>query len=128
MKHWILSILAVLGLCSSCQSQDGITTLEPKQFAEAVKADSNAVLLDVRTPGEYADGHLEGAGNLDFRNAAAFDEGLMKLSKAPTYYVYCRSGRRSMAACKKMKADGFKVIDMTGGITAWKADGLPTVK
>lgn len=121
-------MLATLGLCSGCHAQDGITTLEPKQFAETFKTDSTAVLLDVRTPEEYSEGRLDGAKCLDFKNTEAFETGLKELSKFPTYYVYCRSGRRSLAACKQMKAEGFKVIDMTGGILAWEADGLPIVK
>ena len=87
-----------------------------------------AVILDVRQPSEFAEGHIEGAVNLDWLDEEAFKEGVAKLDKAKTYYIYCRSGRRSNAAAEKMQSDGFKVYDLKGGIKQWKAHGKPVVK
>lgn len=53
---------------------------------------------------------------------------LKLLDKSHTYYVYCRSGKRSHNACIKMKKQGFKVFDMEGGILNWKKLGMPTTK
>lgn len=141
MKRILLSLLAAIGLGStSCSAQggqtinakavssDSITVLSPQVFIAQAKADSLGIILDVRTPAEYADGHLEGAHQLDFLNTEAFDAGIKELDKAHTYYVYCRSGKRSHKACTKMKALGFKVFDMEGGYLNWTAQGMPVVK
>ena len=129
MKKTILSILAAIGFgTASCSAEDGIVVLSPQEFISQAKTDTSAVILDVRTPAEYAEGHLEGAKQLDYLNAEAFDAGVKSLDKANTYYVYCRSGRRSHGACEKMKAQGFKVFDMEGGYLNWTKLGLPVVK
>lgn len=129
MKKTILSILAAIGIgTASCSAEDGIGVLSPKEFISQAKADTTAVILDVRTPAEYAEGHLEGAKQLDYLDAEAFDAGVKSLDKANTYYIYCRSGRRSHGACEKMKAQGFKVFDMEGGYLNWTKQGLPVVK
>ena len=105
-----------------------VTILEPQVFIENTKADTNAIILDVRTPDEYAEGHIEGAINLDWLNSEVFNEGEAKLDKSKNYYIYCRSGRRSNAAATKMQTDGFKVFDMKGGYLLWCELNLPVVK
>lgn len=128
MKNWILSLLATIGLCSSCDAKGKIEVLSPQNFEKEAKADTTAVILDVRQPDEYAEGHLEGAILLDFLATESFNEGLKSLDKDKTYYVYCRSGRRSNGAATEMQKQGFKVRDMKGGILAWKEAGLKIVK
>lgn len=125
MKKWILHMLLAMGCCSSCMGQSPVKVLEPKEFIAAAQADTSAVILDVRQPSEYADGHLKGAVNLDWLNNDAFDQGMAKLSKDRTYYVYCRSGRRSHAAAVKLYENGFKVFDLKGGYLHWTELGLP---
>lgn len=100
--------------------------MAPKDFIEQAKADTTSIILDVRTPGEYQEEHVAGAQHLDFLNSEAFDEGIKRLDKSHTYYVYCRSGKRSHHACIKMQKQGFKVFDMEGGILNWKKLGMPT--
>lgn len=143
MKKILLSLLAAIGLGSaSCSAQggqaananekaapsDGIIVLAPQAFIEQAKADASAIILDVRTAKEYAEGHLADAQNIDFLDTKAFKKGIKKLDKSHTYYVYCRSGRRSHGACLTMQKQGFKVFDMEGGILNWTKLGLPTVK
>lgn len=130
MKKIFLSLLAAISLGSTgCSAQsDGINVLSPKDFIEQAKADTTAIILDVRTPGEYKEEHLAGAQQLDFLNSEVFDAGIKLLDKSHTYYVYCRSGKRSHHACMKMKKQGFKVFDMEGGILYWKRLGMPTTK
>jgi rhodanese-related sulfurtransferase len=97
-------------------------SLSPSDFAAAAKR-PGTVLLDVRTPAEFAEGHLPGAVNLDVESAGFLD-GLAGLDKAATYAVYCRSGNRSKVALTAMAGAGFgSAFDLTGGITAWKAAG-----
>lgn len=88
-----------------------------KTAREAVA--TGAPLIDVRSPEEFADGHLDGAvnipvGELDRR----FDEVAALAGADKTVVVYCRSGRRSASAAKALRAEGFAVIDV-GSITAW---------
>ena len=128
MKKLLFSILAALGLFANAQSQSEVEVLEPQTFIERVKADTSAIILDVRQPEEFAEGHLAQAINLDWLNQTVFINGLAKLNKQKTYYVYCRSGRRSQAAAGKLKAEGFQVVDLKGGYLHWVELGLPVVK
>ena len=130
MKKIFLSLLAAISLGSTgCSAQsDGINVLSPKDFIEQAKADTTGIILDVRTTEEYKEEHLAGARQLDFLNTAVFDAGIKLLDNTHTYYVYCRSGKRSHNACLKMKKQGFKVFDMEGGILNWKRLGMPTTK
>ena len=136
MKKILLSLLAAVGLSTTgCSAQagqssksapsDGIIVLAPQAFINQTKADTTSVLLDVRTSKEYAEGHLAGAQQLDYLNPEAFDAGISKFDKSRTYYIYCRSGKRSHGACQKMKKQGFKVYDMEGGILNWTKLGMP---
>ena len=120
--------MAALELCSGCTAQDGVEVLTPQEFIAAAEADSAAVILDVRQPDEFAAGHLAKAVNLDWLNPSAFSEGMAKLDKGHTYYIYCRSGRRSNAAASKMKREGFRVFDMKGGYLQWTSEGRPVVR
>lgn len=136
MKKTLLSLLAAVGLSTTgCSAQagqslksapsDGIVILAPQAFIDQAKADTTSFLLDVRTPKEYSEGHLDDAHQLDYLNTEAFDAGISKLDKSRTYYIYCRSGKRSHGACLKMKKQGFKVYDMEGGILNWTKLGMP---
>lgn len=130
MKKILLSLLTAISFgTTGCSAQsDSIDTLAPQAFIKQAKADTTAIILDVRTPGEYKEEHLAGARQLDFLNTSVFDAGIKLLDKSHTYYVYCRSGKRSHNACIKMKKQGLKVFDMEGGILNWKKLGMPTTK
>lgn len=94
MKNFILSALAAIGLFTGCNAQSQVKVLVPEAFITAVEGDTTAVILDVRRPSEYAEGHLAKAINIDWLNQEAFSKALPTLDKRRTYYVYCRSGRR----------------------------------
>ena len=97
-------------------------SLAPAEFAAAAKL-PDTVLLDVRTPAEFASGHLPGAVNVDIESAD-FGQQIMALDQAKSYAVYCRSGNRSKAAVTAMQQAGFtKLFDLSGGITAWQSAG-----
>jgi len=87
----------------------------------------NEVLLDVRTPEEFAQGHIVNAVNLDMENPN-FGSEIAKLDKSKTYIVFCRSGNRALTASKTMTANGLKVAYSKEGITAWLTAKLPVVK
>jgi len=101
--------------------------MSPAAFSTAMSA-PGTVLLDVRTPAEYAAGHLPGARNLDIEGAG-FAAQIARLDKNVTYAVYCHSGNRSGAALEQMAAAGFThVYDLAGGLMAWQsAMGGPMV-
>lgn len=130
MKKILLSLLTAISFgTTGCSAQsDSIDTLAPQSFIKQAKADTTAIILDVRTPGEYKEEHLVGAQQLDFLNTSVFDAGIKLLDNTHTYYVYCRSGKRSHNACIKMKKQGLKVFDMEGGILNWKKLEMPTTK
>jgi rhodanese-related sulfurtransferase len=86
------------------------------------------VVLDVRTPDEFKSGHIEGALNIDY-NSGGFKTELAELDKKKTYFVYCRTGRRSGEAVRIMKDLGFSnIVRMEGDILKWQAANLPLVK
>lgn len=86
------------------------------------------VLLDVRTPEEYRDGHIAGALLIDYRSPS-FKDDLGRLDRGKTYLVYCRTGNRSGKAVSLMEELRFrKVHHLSGGILKWKEAGFPTVR
>lgn len=123
------SAVAALSSCSS----DGSTSTgssqavvaqhrSPQDFAAAA-SQPGTVVLDVRTPAEFAAGHLAGAVNLD-SSAADFRDRVAALDHGKSYAVYCHSGRRSAAALEVMSGLGFtKAYDLAGGMGAWFASG-----
>ncbi len=105
-----------------------ISAAEAYAMVQSNVGKADFVILDVRTPSEFAAGHLAGAIMIDF-NAGNFRAEVDKLDKDKRYLVYCRTSNRSGQAVAVMKDLGFKeVYDMDGGIVAWEAAGYPTVK
>ena len=98
------------------------SSLSPADFAAAAKL-PDTVLLDVRTPSEFAAGHLAGAVNLDVQSAG-FPQAAAALDPAKNYAIYCHSGNRSKTAMTAMDQAGFShLFDLAGGITAWQSSG-----
>jgi phage shock protein E len=96
--------------------------------AEDLLASKKVVILDVRTPEEFAAGHLQGATNVDFRSKD-FQKNVEKLPKDRSYLVHCAMGGRSARAAALLSSLEFKsVYDLKGGITAWEKAGKPVVK
>jgi phage shock protein E len=95
--------------------------------AEPVALDDTAVVIDVRTPGEFDGGHLEGAINIDVQSAD-FESRISELDPDVTYYVYCRSGNRSGQAIDRMAELGFTDLTNGGSVqSASNATGIPVV-
>jgi len=83
------------------------------------------IIIDVRTPAEYAGGHLEKALNIDYK-AADFQDRLQQLDKTKHYLVYCQGGIRSSQALEIMRSLNFQeVYNMLGGLQAWQEQGYP---
>jgi rhodanese-related sulfurtransferase len=106
-------------------AQSGV--LSPTQFQQQVIA-GQSQLLDVRTAGEYKQGHLSNALQADWTNSAEFAERVKYLDKNKPLLVYCASGGRSGQAAEWLVKQGFvKVDNLTGGMIAWKQASLPFV-
>jgi rhodanese-related sulfurtransferase len=89
------------------------------EFAALAK-DKNTVVIDVRSPGETAQGKIPGAKEMNLMGAG-FKQQIAKLDKTKTYLVYCRSGNRSATACGMMAAEGIEnLYNLSGGYSAWE--------
>lgn len=95
--------------------KEGLNNLNYDAFVEAYPSDKNGVCLDARTPQEFEQGHLEGAININYLSHDLASE-LEKLPKDKTYYVCCRSGRRSLRICVLLKNMGYTVYNLDGGM------------
>lgn len=129
MKKLLVLIAALLGatLLAGCGGSGGsVSTVDPQAFLSTAKG-SGVVVVDVRTPSEYAAGHVDGAVNIDVEGAT-FDAQIAKLDKDATYAVYCHSGRRSGLATDAMAKAGFAhVYNLQGGIGDLQAAGASIV-
>lgn len=127
MKRIFSSTLLIFGMMlSSCLGQPN-PSLSPEKFSEKSKGEK-VLLLDVRTPKEYNDGHLKGAVLINYLGND-FTQEVSKLDKSKPVYIYCRSGSRSSDAQGEMLKMGFtNVINLEGGIMAWEKAGLPIEK
>ncbi|PKQ67203.1 rhodanese-like domain-containing protein [Raineya orbicola] len=126
-----LAFLMLLSACSDAQrksdNQNSTTmykNLSANEFEKGMTA-SNAVIIDVRTPMEYNEGHIKNAKLIDIYGRDFASE-IEKLDRNKAYYVYCRSGNRSSSAAGFMVSKGFtKVYNLNGGIGAWINNGKP---
>lgn len=101
-------------------------TLNADAFAAAMEV-PETVILDVRTPEEFAAGHIEGAVNIDV-SGSGFEAALGELDPEVPYAVYCRSGNRSATALAVMEHLGFTAAyHLDGGVGAWTRSGRPLV-
>ena len=114
----VLAVLTLAGVTACAEDTPTATTLDA----------GGATVLDVRTPAEYAEGHLEGAVNIDVQDEAGFAASLEDLDPLATYIVYCRTGNRSATAIALMAERGFENLTNAGGLQdAAGATGLPVV-
>jgi len=97
--------------------------LTQDEWAEELENDDNAVVLDVRTADEVADGIIPNAIHIDIYKGKDFINKIEDLDKNKNYYVYCRSGNRSGQACAIMDELGFEnAYNLEGGILQWTGD------
>lgn len=124
--------VAMLGCANTKPTNSGESTtqnaaaefknISAGEFAK-IKKDENAIVVDVRTPAEIAEGYITGATVFADINGNNFESEIGKLDKNRTYIVYCRSGARSSRASEYMINNGFtKVYNLSGGISNWPGD------
>ena len=97
-----------------------VDVLEKPKYQALVE--KGYIIIDVRTPEEYAEGHIQGALNINVKSESFVTE-IENLSKSDTLLVYCRSGRRSLYAAQVMVSFGFqKIYDLEGGFLNWELE------
>lgn len=128
LKLTLLVIVTVLGISCNTKSQshsDAITVLTPIEFKEK---STDQLIIDIRTPEEFSQGHIEGAVNINYYDRNFIDQ-IAKYDKNQPIFIYCRSGNRTSSASKKAADFGFKEIyDLEGGILYWIKNNNETVK
>ncbi|MCL8024053.1 rhodanese-like domain-containing protein [Nocardioides bruguierae] len=131
MRSRLSSLLLAVGLTlglslglAACGSSDTTagSTADTSAVADAI--DGGATIVDVRTPEEFADGHVEGAVNIDV-SASTFAEEIAALDPEAAYVVYCRSGSRAGAAIEQMTDAGFTDLVNGGGLGDMEDAGYP---
>lgn len=123
----VMFVAIMMASCSNGQNKTEGTIAENVNVEEFASHFESAQILDVRTPGEWSEGVIEGAILADFYKDS-FKAELEKLNKNKPVTVYCKSGGRSGQAMGMMNEMGFKeVYNLKGGIGAWNSAGKPTV-
>lgn len=121
MKQIIPFLFAFFLYSCTLEAQSSVNV---QQFEKGLQENKDAQLLDVRTAQEFNSGHLSGALWADWKDATEFKRRIKALDKTKPVYVYCLSGGRSAAAAEALKKEGFEnIVEMEGGINAWKQAG-----
>jgi len=106
-------------------SPTAVRVLSVADFHKMQQTHPEYVLLDVRTPAEFAAGYIPGAKLIDIKSPD-FQQKIAQLDGSKTYLVYCRSGNRSSVACQKLQKLNVQAFNLAGGIVAWQQAKLPT--
>lgn len=117
----ILSAFLFVG-CNPSQTQaNSYKQVSMEEAVQMMKEQSGYIILDVRTPEEYSQGHIPNAINLPNENIGSADMAQLP-KKDQLIFVYCRSGRRSKEAAQKLVNLGYTNIVEMGGILDWKGE------
>ena len=124
MKN-VFFLLLFSGILSCKGQTDSSSKVNPDEFIKKI-ANGQGQILDVRTAGEFKSGHIQNALQADWNNKAQFTERIQFIDKDKPVYVYCLAGSRSAAAAEWMRKNGYHtVIELEGGINAWKKAEKP---
>lgn len=116
----LLAAVCCIWLAVACNTPaEKLKSVDKAEFA-VVLGDSSVVLLDVRTPQEFAQGHIVGAINIDVKDSLFISNVQRQVAPGSRVAVYCRSGRRSMSAAQQMVEKGYDVVNLKGGFLAWE--------
>lgn len=129
-KKFVVGLIVLVGgalILTGCSSKaSAITNMNAQDFSTMTQR-SGVITVDVRTPSEFSQGHIQGAMNIDVE-APTFDSQIAKLDKSKTYAVYCHSGRRSGIATQAMAKMGFThIYNLQNGLSDWMGRGMMTV-
>lgn len=126
MKKLLTCLLATLGLTTACAKQN-FENADVQEFVELI-ADTNVVVLDVRSAAEFAEGHIQRAILIDQGQSDFVEKAKATLPTDKKIAVYCRSGRRSANAAGRLADVGYKCVNLKGGIIAWQGANMPVIK
>lgn len=126
-QNLLLSWVLLASLIISCNSQAQKTNLDVATFEKDLGT-KKVQLLDVRTSGEFENGHLKNALQADWNNPEQFKQRVQALNKNIPVYTYCLSGARSGAAVDWLRQNGYTAYNMEGGIKNWNKAGKPLVQ
>lgn len=113
-----------LFVVSCAQQKSENTTISAQSFQNAIQQPS-AQILDVRTATEFQGGHIKNALQANWNDQKEFESRTQHLDKNKTVYIYCQAGGRSAAAQSNLIEKGYKVVNLEGGMSNWKMNGLP---
>ncbi len=122
MKKLLFFLALIPFAMASCQSQNTAAeqVLPPDTYQQKLQAEEEVQLLDVRTPKEYEEGHIDGAVNIDYFDENFLQQVEQRFDKNKPVMLYCRSGNRSAKATAIMEEAGFtEIYDLKGGFKAW---------
>lgn len=130
MKTTYLLLFSGLLAFSGCSPRPEMNNAEvfelnPAEFEQKGTDLTDEQLVDVRTPKEFAEGKLKDAINIDYNDAAFQEIALAKLATNKPVMVYCFAGTRSKEAADFLRAKGYKVYELAGGIQKWKKEDKP---
>lgn len=119
----IIPVLLLVLLGVHCQSFSQHASLLNSDAFEATLKDSSVQLLDVRTVEEFKTGYIKGALHADWLQKEEFSRRTGSLDLQRPVAVYCASGGRSAKAAEALRAKGYTVVELAGGLNKWKLDG-----
>lgn len=121
LKRVILCFIAIFSSIYICaQDSTKVKSVTNSEFEKLIQSE-NVIILDVRNPKEFNEGHIPNALNIDYRSDD-FLKNIKELNKNKTIAVYCRSGGRSKLAAKKLIDSGFNVFELNKGIMNWSGE------
>jgi len=124
MKKILFLLLVTVSTITNAQQKQKVELVAPAAFEKKMAAQKGQV-IDVRTPKEYQSGYIAGAVNLHVYDKD-FEQRVDKLDKNKPVYIYCKAGGRSAEAAEILKNKGFKtIVELDGGMDAWKEAGKP---
>jgi phage shock protein E len=127
MKKFLLPVILLLFVTITTQGQTIINQINSQEAYTLLQKNKKIVVLDVRTPGEFSQGHIANAINIDINQPDAIEK-INKLDKNSSYLVYCRTKNRSGTVANYMVQNGFATVyQMMDGITGWNMNSLPVV-
>lgn len=109
------------------QPKENFKSLTINEFSTFI-AQPNVQLVDVRTPAEYAEGHIANSSNIDVMSQDFAQVADSTLVKDQPVALYCRSGKRSKHAAEILSSKGYHVVELDNGFIGWASDGKPIVK
>ena len=114
-----LTLFFMANFFSFCSAETSFKSVTVEEFEQYTASDTSVIVLDVRRPAEFEEGHLPGAVNIDVLAADFTEKATTLLPAGSKLAVYCRSGRRSKNAASILTEKGYSVVELNTGILGW---------